>query len=567
MNSLRARLILGFSLVAVLPLALALVLLEQRIQHTVRAQAAARLNAAVDVARSGLAADGERLEARLRVLARDPDLRRLLLVQAGPELHEYLEDQRFLLGLDHLSVADSAGFTVADAAQAVRLVSAPLAAGALPPASDSGLALVPLSDGSSLALEARAIIRYDGTPAGRVRGGWRLDSAYVARLARASGLELVLRDARGKVLAATIAGGDAPAHRPGDDSVGRVQLGGTSWFTRESALPDGSGHTAAWLVALAPTSLADDAVAVLRWTALALGGLGVLLAIMLGLVWSHQVASPVVRLAAVSERLARGEWEEPVELESMRELRTLVDALEQMRLDLRAYRENLRASERQAAYGQMARRVAHEIKNPLTPIALTVSGLKRAHELGHPGFAEALDDTVRTVTEEVTRLKTLLQEFAELGRFPAPRKAPFDTGELLRDLGGLHAYDVESGRLAFHRPPGVLRLNADRDQLRRALLNLVQNGLEATAPAGHVRVSAHAEGDHLRLAVSDDGPGLTPEQEDQLFVPGFTTKAHGSGLGLTLVERIVTDHGGTLAVESAPGHGTTFVLRLPLLPE
>ena len=93
------------------------------------------------------------------------------------------------------------------------------------------------------------------------------------------------------------------------------------------------------------------------------------------------------------------------------------------------------------------------------------------------------------------------------------------------------------------------------------------NGLEATDPAGHVRVTAHAELDHLRLAVSDDGPGLTPEQEEQLFVPGFTTKAHGSGLGLTLVERIVTDHGGTLEVESAPGAGTTFVIRLPLLPE
>jgi nitrogen fixation/metabolism regulation signal transduction histidine kinase len=567
MNSLRARLILGFSLVAVLPLALALVLLEQRIQQTVAAQAAGRLEAAVEVARSGLAADGERLEARLQVLARDPDLRRLLLVPSGLELHERLDDQRFLLGLDHLSVADSAGLTVGDAAQAPRMGSAPLTSDALPAASDSGLALVPLMDGTALALEARAVIRYDGAPAGLVRGGWRLDSTYVSRLARASGLELVLRDARGRMMATTLAGEDAPAHRPDDASVGRVKLAGASWFTRETALPGGGSPAAAWLVALAPTALADDAVQVLRWTALALGGLGVLLAVMLGLVWSHQVASPVVRLAAVSERLARGEWEEPVELESMRELRTLVDALERMRLDLRAYRENLRASERQAAYGQMARRVAHEIKNPLTPIALTVSGLKRAHELGHPGFAEALDDTVRTVTEEVTRLKTLLQEFAELGRFPAPHKAPFDTGELLRDLGALHSYDVESGRLAFHRPPGVLRVNADRDQLRRALLNLVQNGLEATAPGGHVRVSAHAESDQLRVAVSDDGPGLTPEQEEQLFVPGFTTKPQGSGLGLTLVERIVTDHGGTLSVESAPGHGTTFILRLPLIPE
>jgi len=570
MNSLRTRLILGFSLVAVLPLALALVLLEQRIQQTMRDQAAARLDAAVDVARTGLAADGAQLEARLRVLARDPQLRRLLLVQGagGLELQQVLEDLRFLLGLDHLSVSDSAGVSVADAAQAPRLGRDALPADALPAARDTGLTLVSLQRRAALALVGTAVIRYDGTPTGLLRGGSLLDSAYVARLARASGLELVLRDAEGHVVAATLAGGGAPAHRPGDASVGRVTLEGTSWFTRETALGEAAGRPpAAWLVALAPTAPADVAISALRRTALALGGLGVLLAVVLGFAWSHQVASPVARLAGVSERLARGEWEEPVALESLRELRTLVDALERMRLDLRTYRENLRSSERQAAYGQMARRVAHEIKNPLTPIALTVAGLKRAHELGHPGFADALDDTVRTVTEEVARLKTLLQEFGELGHFPAPRRERFDAGELLRDLAALHAHDVDSGRLEFHRPPGALHVNVDRDQLRRALLNLLQNGLDATAPAGHVRVSAHGEGEQLRLAVSDDGPGLTPEQEEQLFVPGFTTKAHGSGLGLTLVERIVTDHGGTLAVESAPGAGTTFVIRLPLLRE
>jgi len=570
MNSLRTRLILGFSLVAVLPLALALVLLEQRIQQTMRDQAAARLDSAVDVARTGLASDGQRLEARLRVLARDPQLRRLLLVESagGLELRQYLEDQRFLLGLDHLSVSDSTGATVADAAQAPRLGREALAAEALPTARDTSFALVSVRSRAALLLVASAVIRYDGTPAGLVRGGSLLDSVYVARLARASGLELVLRNGEGHVVASTLRGGEAPAHRPDEDAVGQVRLQGTSWFTRQTALGGGNDSTgAAWLVALAPTAPADDAISVLRYSALALGGLSVLLAIVLGVVWSHQVASPVSRLAAVSERLARGEWEEPVELESIRELRTLVDALERMRLDLRTYRENLRSSERQAAYGQMARRVAHEIKNPLTPIALTVAGLKRAHELGHPGFAEALNDTVRTVTEEVARLKTLLQEFGELGHFPAPRRALFDAGELLRDLAALHAHDVDANRLEFHRPRAGLRLNADRDQLRRALLNLIQNGLDAIAPAGHVRVTAHAELDHLRLAVSDDGPGLTPEQEEQLFVPGFTTKAHGSGLGLTLVERIVTDHGGTLEVESAPGAGTTFVIRLPLLPE
>jgi nitrogen fixation/metabolism regulation signal transduction histidine kinase len=571
MNSLRARLIAGFSLVAVVPLALALLLLEQRIRHSVREQTVARMDVAIGAVQGELATHGERLAARLELLAREPRLKRLHLVSAdgGLELRRHLEDTRFLLGLDYLAVADTGGRVVADASLSPQAAGSPVEAAALPAVLDSGLAVVPLRTGGALVLDARAIIRYDGEPVGLVRGGLRLDSPFLTRLQRASGLELLLRDAGGRVLAGTLAGGEAPAARAGDTDVGRVRVGGRAYFTRETGLWSGDPgrETGVRLVALAPAAQADDAIAVLRATAATLGGLGVLLAVVLGIVWSHQVARPVVRLAGVSERLARGEWDEPVELESLRELSTLVDALERMRVDLRAYRDHLRASERQAAYGQMARRVAHEIKNPLTPIALSVSGLQRAYRQGHEAFPEALDQAVRTVTEEVGRLKTLLQDFAELGRLPPPRPEDLDAGELLGDLAALHAHDVEAGRLRFERPPGPLRVRADHDQVRRALLNLVQNALEASAGApagtGPVRVSATAEGASLRLEVRDDGPGLTDEQRANLFVPGFTTKAHGSGLGLTLVERIVADHGGTIAVESAPGRGTTIVVRIP----
>ncbi len=576
MNSLRARLIAGFSLVAVLPLTLAMLLLEQRIQHTMRTQAATRLESAIGVVQGELAADGVRLVARLRLLARDPQLKRLYLVEpAGDlELGRYLENQRFLLGLDYLAVTDTLGNVVADASLAPLAFGAPVEARALPATTDSGLAVVPLAGHAALALDARAVIPYAEQSAGFVRGGVRLDSLFLSRLQRTSGLDLVLRDGHGRVLATTLHGTLAPQPRPADSSVGRVRLEGRSYFTREANLNvEANGvsraiEPAARLTALAPTTPADDAIAVLRSTALALGGLGVLLAVVLGIVWSHQVARPVVRLAGFSERISRGEWDEPLAMESVRELQTLVDALERMRTDLGRYRENLRASERQAAYGQMARRVAHEIKNPLTPIALSVAGLKRSYEQGHADFGATLDAAVRTVAEEVQRLKLLLHEFGELGRFPAPRLSKFDAGELLRDLGALHAHDVEAGRLSWSAPPGALLVVADRDQLRRALLNLAQNALDATAASGgRVRLQAVAEGDVLRLSVSDQGPGLTEEERAQLFVPGFTTKAHGSGLGLTLVERIVSDHGGTLLVDSAPGRGTTFVIRLPLPAE
>jgi nitrogen fixation/metabolism regulation signal transduction histidine kinase len=577
-NSLRARLIWGFSLVAVVPLALALALLGTRIRQTMEQQASERLDGAIRVARGELVADGQRLAARVALLARDPQLKRLYLVgsASGLELRQFLAEQRFLLGLDYLAVADTGWRVSADASLAPpvggRASSEAMEVESLPVAADSGLAVLVLANASGLALDARAPIPYAGASVGWVRGGVRVDSTFLARLRRLSGLELLLRDAGGRVLATTLAGREAPAMRPADPSIGRVHLGGQTYLTREVDLRLGAEGAPPRLTALASTAAADDALTVLGATAVALGVLGVLLAIVLGVVWSHQLARPVVRLAGFSERISRGEWDEPLAMESMRELQTLVDALERMRHDLRTYRDHLRTSERQAAYGEMARKVAHEIKNPLTPIALSVQGLKRSYDQKHPDFGATLDEAVRTVGEEVQRLKSLLQEFNELGRFPPPRPTPFVVGELLGDLKTLFHHEVEAGRLMFDLPPAVLSLVADPGQFRQALINLIQNALDATAAgaagkAGAVRVAVARNGDTLCIGVSDDGPGMSEAQRAQLFVPGFTTKTHGTGLGLTIVERIVSDHKGTIAVESAPGRGTSFVIRLPMKPE
>jgi signal transduction histidine kinase len=587
-NSLRARLILGFTLVAVLPLALALLLLGQRFQHSVRAEAAVRLAAATDVVQGELRADADRLAARLALLARDPELKRLYLVETTDnlELRQYLADRRFLLGLDYLAIADTAGRVQIDAATApaarMQAGREAMAADLLPATRDSGLAVVALGAARALALDACAPIPYMGDSVGFVRGGLLLDLPFLDRLKRSSGLDLILRDSTGRILASTFnprpaPGTAAPAwvlevdrdrfgysgHEP-DSTALRVVLAGRSYLMRDAALGIGPRQVAR-LTALASTASADDALTVLRTAALLLGLVGVVLGVMLGGLWSHQLSRPVERLAEFSERISRGEWDEPLQMQSVRELKTLVDALERMRADLRTYRDRLRASERQAAYGQMARKVAHEIKNPLTPIAISVAGLKRSYDQGHPEFAATLDEAVRTVGEEVQRLKVLLQEFSDLGRFPTPRPARFALGDLLSYLRSLYAHEVEDGRLSFEWPPGALMLMADKDQLRQALINLVQNALDATtANAGHVRVAAAAEGESLLLTVSDDGPGMSEEQRAQLFVPGFTTKAHGSGLGLTIVERIVSDHGGSIEVTSVPGRGTDFIVRLAL---
>ena len=530
MRSLRSRLILGSALIAVVPLTVAMVLLSRRVETMVRTEATERLDSTLGSLATRLASDRTRIAERLAILAAEPQLKRLYLVRpAGSrDLADYLRDRRVLLGLDVLRVVDTSGTVVAE----------------------------DLTSGATASTEARAYpeaaataaIRYEGANVGELRGGLVLDREFLERLRAAGGLELVLRDASHDTVAAT-AGAAATASRSHRSRSVTLDLGG-------------AGSRPATLTGLVSTAAADRAIAVLQWTSALLGGLGLVIAVLLGALWSSQVSRPVERLAAFSQRVAQGEWDQPLELRSVRELETLVEALDRMRGDLRAYRDRLVTGERQAAWGQMARKVAHEIKNPLTPIAISVADLRRSYQLGRPDFPQILDQAARTVADEVETLKRLLQEFSDFGRMPAPRIAPVRLSALFADLETLYGREVAAGRLVLARDDPEFTFPADAGQLRQALVNLIKNGLESSAEA-RVTVTAAANGAGLELTVADTGPGLAAEQRSQLFVPGFTTKAHGSGLGLTIVERIVHDHRGTIAVDSRPGGGTTFRIRLP----
>ena len=540
MRSLRSRLILGSSLIAVIPLAVAMLLLSRRIESMVRAQASERLDATLASVTARLASDAETMAERIRLLAREPQLRRLYLVRpaGGAELAEHLAERRFVLGLDGLRVTDMSGAPIGDDT-GVRMFAGR--------GGSEALALGPAAGDSALALIARAPILYEGAPVGTVEGGVLLGAEYLAALRAASGVELALADRDGRPIAST---------RPAEaDDRGR------SWLTRQVPLAIGAPPQPT-IAGFASTAAADGTVRALQWTAGLLGLLGLALAVLLGLVWSSQVSRPVERLAAFSQRVAQGQWDEPLTLHSVRELETLVAALDRMRTDLAGYRDRLVISERQAAWSQMAREIAHEVRNPLTPIAVSVADLKRSY--GRADFPEILDQAARTIGDQVESLRRLLQEFSDFGRLPPPQFAPVNLADLFADLATLYAREAEAGRLALEAPGADLTLEADGGQLRQALVNLVKNGLEALDGAGRVTVAARRENGALALTVADDGPGLSDEQRARLFVPGFTTKARGSGLGLTIVERIVNDHQGTITVDAGSPRGTVFRIRLPL---
>lgn len=535
MRSLRTRLILGIALVAVVPLGLALVLMSKRVESMVREDSGRRLETGVRALQAELRERQLRTEAKLSILSRDPLLRRLYLVRTGGgrELSDYLAERRILLDLDYLEVDGIDSLPVATATGA------------------------PADSTHPMKLDVAMPITYDNRMVGSLRGGVLLDRDFLIRLQQRRGLDLVLFDHFGRPAASTLR--DSLSHPVGS---GRTTIGhGTYWGL--SAPLDLSAAGTVTLTALTSTTSSDQTVAALRLTAILLAVGGLMVAMLLGFLWSRQVSRPVERLAEHSRQLARGEWDEPISLHSVRELETLGEALDRMRADLVAYRDKLVLSERHAAWSQMARKVAHEVKNPLTPIAISVSDLKRSYDLKRPDFPAVLDQAVRTISAEVDSLKRLLQEFSDFARFPAPTLAPVQAGALLEDLKALYAREIEEGRLTVQASPSAITLNADAGQLRQALVNLVKNGLEAVNGSGKVTVEARPAGPSAEFTVTDSGPGLTAEQRASLFTPGFTTKTHGSGLGLTIVDRIVSEHGGTIAVQSDEGRGTTFVIRLP----
>ncbi len=291
-------------------------------------------------------------------------------------------------------------------------------------------------------------------------------------------------------------------------------------------------------------------------------------ALVVSLLLSKSLSRPLVELAREAGAVAHGE-PKPVAARGAAEIRAFADAFNRAIADLTALRKRLAATERIAARREIARRVAHEIKNPLAPIRAAVETLRRLRARQDPAFDEYFDEATRTVLEEVQRITRIVSEFTEFARLPAPNPAPLDVVEALRAQATLHGSG--STQIVFTSSP-CPALNADRDQLVQLFSNLLQNAQYAaesrTAHDGlppQVKVDVRPAGaDRVRIVVSDNGPGLAPEMRARLFEPYATNKPGGTGLGLAIAQRIVIEHGGEIGYSESPGGGATFSVELPV---
>lgn len=390
--------------------------------------------------------------------------------------------------------------------------------------------------------------------------GRRLDRAFLERVAGSIGYDVQLRlaDVAGRTVAHTFARITPPAP---DDPAFRQH---TLRFVNPDVPREGIQLTV--YVPTAP--LRENLEALVRF-AVVLGGAALLLACLLAWTLAGGVTRPLRQLVAGVERVAAGDLDHRIPVRTRDEVGRLVERFNRMTAEIASSRERLLVAERMAAWKDIARQIAHEIKNPLFPIQTSIETLRKAHARQHPRFAEILDESTKTTLEEVQRLKRIVDEFSAFARMPKPRVSLADVHEVVRSVARLYGpaeANVEL-RLVLHAEP--VNVPHDADLFGQALANIVRNATQALAgrPDGLVRIATRPlAGGGACIEIDDNGPGIAPEDRARVFEPYFTRKAEGTGLGLAIVYRTIVEHGGTVRAEASPLGGARFVVELPGTP-
>ena len=449
-----------------------------------------------------------------------------------------------------------------------------------PPAWKPGVAFLrreELPDGFTLALAAVETVNAGGRQL-YVAGGQQLDQGFLDTLVLPAGMRVLLyRNLEPQFAPHLLAGStdtatDAAEFQPLIERVIRER--------RPRVATLGSGAAAETVHALPLTGIEDNLLAVLlisssrrelvelenslgrngAWVAA-----GAILTGMLMAVWATaRVTRPVRRLAESAGQVAAGNWNTTVEVTSHDEIGQLAQAFNRMTHELVEQRQRLLQTERVAAWRELARRLAHELKNPLFPLQITVENMQRARE-SHPAeFDEVFREGSRTLLAELANLKQIIARFSDFAKMPAPEMQPVNLNALAGETMKLFEAQFAQARVTARAElaPELPTVAADPEQIARALRNLVLNAIDAMPEGGTLTVRTMPQGAGARLEISDSGKGLSQEECERLFTPYYTTKTHGTGLGLAIVQSVVSDHHGRVSVESQPGKGTTFRIDL-----
>jgi nitrogen fixation/metabolism regulation signal transduction histidine kinase len=310
----------------------------------------------------------------------------------------------------------------------------------------------------------------------------------------------------------------------------------------------------------------------------------IVVAVALGTLLARSVTRRINELALATQAVAGGNLDVRVPEEGNDELTDLSRGFNRMLAEVEVNRARVEFLQRMGTWQEMARRLAHEIKNPLTPILLAVEECHRKYNGTDPTFRKLMDTTLEVVEEEVGTLRRLVGEFSSFARLPRAELAEGDLGDFLREqenhalllreeiakkAGAISDEEVAARvRIDWRIPDVPMPVNIDKQMLHQVLSNIVRNALQAVTAhreKGHIEVGVVSEHEAFAIVVDDDGPGVPPNMRDSVFDPYVTTKSEGTGLGLAIVKKIVVEHGGTIDAGVSPLGGARFRIRIPRL--
>lgn len=554
---IRRRLVTAFLLLTLLPVALVSTTGAMLLSRGLEQATQERLQAGLAAARARFNALAARARERLAVVIADD----LPALGAGDD-NDLLDEIARRQELPALELLDGAGIVIASHHWPAGF-GLPDHDGLFPGGAPYRIESVASGYGADerLAVVAEAPARWRGRKV-LLRGGSFVDEEMLGSLAALMGLEVGLYD---EIRARWTAPARSPLgswNRPALGPAGGEALLGETRL-RWAASPLCSGLM---LVVAAPDGAFEQTLRGVRRLGLAAAAVALLGTLAGALFVSARLARPIHELAEGARQVAAGDLRVSVPVRSEDELGALARAFNEMTAELRLSRARLVQAERVAAWREIARRLAHELKKPLFPIQLSIETLRRSLQRDPPPAPDAFEtlfqDSSDTILQELRSLGRVIESFGDLARMPRPRLAPMDLARLAEQV--LALYEPGAPHVRFEADVAVRPTVAgDAELLARALGNLVANALEAMPGGGTLRVRTLVVPGGAALEVEDTGPGLTEEELAQIFTPYHTTKPGGTGLGLVIGQAIAVDHGGRIEAVSVPGCGATFRLVLP----
>jgi two-component system, NtrC family, nitrogen regulation sensor histidine kinase NtrY len=517
------------------------------------------------------------------------DLKRKILVRYEGQI-DYaglailLADFKESTGLDLLEVCDKQGIVLGSGHEPGRAgenrMSDPLVKVALYGQVTTDIEEENLLTGNFLAIKVAVPVEQRGEIVGALTGGYLINSSFLERFKELSDVHVLLLRSHEPPITTFMKLSNAPEPSLQIDStfvkhaliskqplIEDLRISNVSYRVGTSPIISNNKIIGALVVAVANEDITKT-VSDLQRTFVSYTLVAIVLSVLVAYFLAIRITRPVEALVDGAVAIASGDFKQEIPITTKDEIAMLIGAFNYMAKELKENQEKLIAAIRLAEWQEVARRLAHEIKNPLTPIALSIQNLQRSYENKDQDLDETFKESTQTILEEVDHLRKIVNEFSSFARMPKPQKEWIQIVDILDSTISLYENLQKNVRIIKEYSRSIPFIYADPEQLRHVFSNLIKNAIDAMSQGGilTIRIQTESDSDKLFLSVefADTGDGMTEETQKKLFIPYYSTKEKGTGLGLSIVERIVSEHGGTIKVESELGKGSRLILRFPV---